>query len=126
MGFFSGMIGNASEVNAEEIRQEYARLLLPEERVEQAYRLIRDVFIFTDKRLILVDVQGLTGKKIDYHSIPYKNISHFSIETAGNFDLDAELKIWISGMGTEPVEKTFNKNLDIYKLQRTLSHYVLT
>lgn len=125
MGFFSGMMGNASEVNIDEIRDEYAKLLTPTERIERAYRLIRDMFIFTNKRLILVDVQGLTGKKIDYHSIPYKNISHFSIETAGNFDLDAELKIWISGMGTEPIEKTFNKSLDIYKLQSILAQYIL-
>ena len=54
-----------------------------------------------------------------------KNITHFSIETAGNFDLDAELKIWISGMGAVPIEKTFNKNLNIYELQSVLAEYVL-
>lgn len=125
MGFLSGMLGNASEVDIDEIRDEYAKLLTPTERIERAYRLIRDMFIFTDKRLILVNVQGITGKKIEYHSIPYHNISHFSIETAGNFDLDAELKIWISGMGTEPIAKTFNKSLDIYKLQSILAQYIL-
>jgi hypothetical protein len=82
------------------------------------------MFIFTNKRLILVDKQGLTGKKVEYHSIPYRNITHFSIETAGNFDLDAELKIWISGNAL-PLQKQFNKNLNIYELQSVLAEYVL-
>lgn len=125
MGLFDAIMGNASEVNIDELRRDYEKLLAKSERIERAYKLIRDLFIFTDKRLILVDIQGITGKKIAYHSIPYKNISHFSIETAGNFDLDAELKIWVSGMGTSPLEKKFNKNLDIYKLQSILAEYIL-
>ena len=125
MGFFSEMLGNASEINIDEIREDYAKFLAPGERIEHAYRLIRDLFIFTDKRLILVDVQGLTGKKTEYLSIPYKSITHFSIETAGHFDLDAELKIWISGMGTEPLYKRFNKSLNIYALQSLLAQYIL-
>lgn len=125
MGFFSEMMGNASEIDIDEIREDYAKFLASGERIEHAYRLIRDLFIFTDKRLIFVDVQGLTGKKTEYLSIPYKSITHFSIETAGHFDLDAELKIWISGMGTEPLCKRFNKSLNIYALQQLLAQYIL-
>ena len=86
--------------------------------------IFRDMFIFTDKRLILVDKQGLTGKKMECHSVPYRSITHFSIETAGNFDLDAELKIWISGQAV-PIVKQFNKSLNIYELQSVLAQYVL-
>jgi len=93
------------------------------ENVERAYRLIRDMFVFTNKRLILIDKQGLTGKKTEYHSFPYRSITHFSIETAGSFDLDAELKIWISG-NQMPIQKQFNKQLNIYELQRVLAGYV--
>lgn len=124
MGFFDGVIGNASEVSAAEIQREYAKILSSNERIEKAYKLIRDLFIFTNKRLILVDKQGLTGKKVEYHSIPYKSITHFSIETAGHLDLDAELKIWISGNAL-PLQKQFNKNLNIYELQSVLAEYVL-
>lgn len=124
MGFFDGMMGNASEVNPAEAQREFARILTGNEKIEKAYKLIRDLFIFTDKRLILVDKQGLTGKKVEYHSIPYKSITHFSIETAGSFDLDAELKIWISGNAL-PLQKQFNKNLNIYELQTVLAEYVL-
>jgi len=124
MGFLDGLMGHALEVNVADIQNEYSMLLSGPEKIEKAYKLIRDVFIFTDKRLILVNKQGVTGKKIEYHSIPYKNITHFSIETAGHFDLDAELKIWISG-NPAPIEKQFNKNLNIYELQSVLAEYIL-
>lgn len=124
MGLLDGLMGNASEVNIKEVEKEYANILAPGESIEKAYKLIRDMFIFTSKRLVLVDRQGITGKKVEYHSIPYKSITHFSIETAGNFDLDAELKIWISGT-PQPIQKQFNKSLNIYELQSVLAAYVL-
>lgn len=123
MGIFDGMMGNASEADTKDVEKELSELLSQAEKVEHAYKLIRDLMVFTDKRLILVDKQGVTGKKIDYHFIPYKSITHFSVETAGTFDLEAELKIWISG-SSEPVQKTFNKQLNIYKVQSVLADYV--
>lgn len=71
-----------------------------------------------------MDRQGLTGNKVEYHSLPYRSITHFSVETAGHFDLDAELKIWISG-NPMPIQKRFNKNLNIYAVQSVLAGYVL-
>ncbi|WP_120966241.1 PH domain-containing protein [Comamonas sp. lk] len=124
MGLLDGMLGNASKMDAGKIQAEFAQILAPGERVEHAYQLIRDYFVFTDKRLVLVDKQGITGSKVDYHSVPYKSITHFSVETGGTFDLDAELKIWISGMAT-PVQKQFNKKLSIYEVQSVLASYVL-
>ena len=124
MGLLDGMLGNASKIDAAKIQAEFAPILAPNERVEHAYQLIRDYFVFTDKRLVLVDKQGITGSKVEYHSFPYKTITHFSIETAGTFDLDAELKIWVSG-NPVPVQKTFNKKLSIYEVQQVLASYVL-
>ena len=124
MGIFDGLMGNASEVNPADAQQEYGAILASGESIEKAYKLIRDMFLFTNRRLILVDKQGLTGRKVEYHSIPYRSITHFSIETAGHFDLDAELKIWLSG-SPEPVQKQFNRSLNIYELQRVLAQYVL-
>jgi hypothetical protein len=124
MGLFDGMLGNASKIDPGKIQQEFAQILSPGETVEHAYQLIRDYFVFTDKRLVLVDKQGMTGSKVDYHSIPYRSITHFSVETAGTFGLDAELKIWISGAPL-PVQKQFNKRLSIYEVQSVLASYVL-
>ncbi|MCL6601365.1 MAG: PH domain-containing protein [Paenibacillus sp.] len=124
MAIFNGLLGNASQVNITEIQRDFAQILAPQEKIERAYKLIRDMFIFTDKRLIMVDKQGMTGKKTEYHSIPYKSISHYSVETAGHFDLDAELRIYISG-GSLPLKKTFNKSVNIYEVQAVLSQYIL-
>jgi hypothetical protein len=124
MGLLDGLMGNASEVEPSEIEGDFAQILAGGEKIERAYQLIRDLFVFTNKRLILVDKQGITGNKVEYHSLPYKSITHFSVETAGHFDLDAELKIWISGSPL-PIEKRFNKNLNIYLVQSVLAGYVL-
>jgi Bacterial PH domain len=124
MAVLDALLGNASEIDTGELEAEFSKVLAAGERIEKAYKLIRDLFIFTDKRLILVDKQGVTGSKIEYHSLPYRAITHFSIETGGHFDLDAELKIWVSGSST-PFEKKFNKRLSIYEVQAVLASYVL-
>ncbi len=124
MGLLDGLMGNASEIDPARIQGDFARVLAAGERVEKAYQLIRDLFVFTNRRLILVDKQGLTGSKAEYHSLPYRSITHFSVETAGHFDLNAELKVWISGSPL-PIQKRFNKQLDIYEVQSVLAGYVL-
>jgi hypothetical protein len=117
------LFGNAHTIDPMTAQQDYARLLGQGEQVLAAFLLIRDTMIFTDRRLILVDKQGITGKKVEYHSVPYRSITHFAVETAGHFDLDAELKIWISGTH-EPIQKTFTKGVDIYEVQAILTQYV--
>ena len=124
MGLLSGLMGNASEVDATKAQAEFSQVLAPGERVEKGYQLIRDMFVFTDKRLIFVNKQGLTGSKIEYQSIPYRSITRFSVETAGTFDLDAELKIWLTG-SPQPIQLQFNKKLSIYTVQSVLAGYVL-
>ena len=124
MGLLDGLLGNASKIDPAQIQQEFGQVLAPGERIEHAYKLIRDYFVFTDKRLVVVDKQGLTGSKVQNHSIPYRSITHFSVETAGAFDLDAELRIWIAG-APAPVQKQFNRQLSIYEVQAVLASYVL-
>ena len=124
MGLIDGLLGNASKIDNAKIQQEFAQVLAPGERVEHAYQLIRDMFVFTDKRLVFVNKQGLTGSKLEYMSIPYSRITRFSIETAGHFDLEAELRIWITG-AHEPLGITFNRKLSIYEVQSVLAAYVL-
>jgi hypothetical protein len=123
MGLLDGLMGNVSEVDIGSVEKELEDIVTDQERVEKAYKLIRDLIIFTNTRLILIDKQGVTGKKVEYHSIPYKSITHFSVETAGTFDLDAELKIWISSM-TVPVSKQFKKDKSIFDVQKALATYV--
>lgn len=125
MGLFNKILGNASEVSPEKLGEKYNKLLVNEEKVELGFKLFRDVFMFTNKRLILIDVQGLTGSKVEYKSMPYKHISRFSLETAGTFDLDAELKIWISSENSPTVSKKFNSSINVYEVQKYLAEKVM-
>ncbi|GAB2653970.1 PH domain-containing protein [Nocardia goodfellowii] len=122
MGLIDGIMGNAGRLDPAKAQHEYARLFGQDEQVYAAYLLVRDALLFTNRRLILVDKQGVTGRKVSYHSIPYRAITHFSVETAGTFDLDAELVIWIAGTA-EPLQKRFNRQVDIYEVQGILSHF---
>ncbi|MBW8687164.1 PH domain-containing protein [Chitinophaga rhizophila] len=125
MGLFSGLLGNAGAVDQAQLMKDYSKLLTPTETIELGFKLIRDTFIFTNKRIILVDKQGITGSKVEYLSVTYKSISRFSIETAGTFDLDAELKIWVSSEIQPSIRKQFNKSVDVYEVQKLLAQHVL-
>lgn len=125
MGLLNKLMGNASGVSPEKLNEKYGRLLIDNEEIELGFKLLRDTFVFTNKRLILIDVQGLTGSKVEYKSMPYKSISRFSLETSGTFDLDAELKIWISSENTPSVSKKFNKSIDVYEVQKYLAEKIM-
>ncbi|RZJ65843.1 MAG: PH domain-containing protein [Flavobacterium sp.] len=124
MGLFNAILGNASEVSIADISKEFQPMLIEGENIEKAFKLIRDMFIFTNKRLILVEKQ-LVGTKTDYLSIPYSNVIKFSKESAGILDLDAELKIWIKDEA-EPIKKQFGKGSDnINEVYRILGQHIL-
>ena len=124
MGLFNAILGNASEVNTTTITKEFESMLVGGEVIEKAFKLVRDMFIFTNKRLILVEKQ-LVGTKVDYVSIPYFNIIKFSKESAGILDLDAELKIWIKDQD-QPIKKQFGKaGNNINEVYKILSHHIL-
>jgi len=125
MGIFSALLGNAGSVNQEDLIKQYGQLLIDGETVELGFKLIRDTFIFTSKRLILIEKQAITGSKVEYKSIAYKSISRFSIETAGTFELDAELKIWVSSELNPSVVKQFNRSVNVYDVQKVLAYHIL-
>jgi len=125
MGILDGLLGNASEVTIEKLQEEFEPILVEGESLEQAFKIIRDLIVFTNKRLILVDKQGVTGKKREYLSIPYKTIRKFSKEGSGFLDLEAELKIWLSGE-SEPIVKEFGKDSNINEAYLLLSKYILS
>lgn len=97
-------------------------LLVSGETIVSCYKGMRDYVVFTNKRIISVNVQGITGAKKDFTSIPYSKIQLFSVETAGTFDLDAELDIWISGAGKIRFEFTGSSN--IVEIGKLIGDYV--
>ncbi|MGT2950583.1 helicase [Streptococcus cuniculi] len=125
MGIFSGLMGNAAQTDTAKVEEQLEAVLVASEQVTSAFSLVRDLIVFTDKRLILVDKQGMTGKKTSYKSIPYRSISRFEVETSGHFDLDAELKIWISS-SMEPAETLqFKSDKSVIAIQQALAEAVL-
>ena len=107
--------------------EEYASLvddlLISGETVLGAYKALRDGVVFTDKRVIAINVQGITGKKKDFTSLPYAKVVAFSVETAGSFDLDSELDLYFSGLGKVRFEFTGRAN--IVELGRTIGTFAL-
>jgi hypothetical protein len=122
MGLLSALLGHATEADVEDVEKTLEQILADDEKVERAFRLVRDLLIFTNRRFMLIDRQGVTGKKTSYHSIPYRGITNFIVETAGHLDMESELKIWISGNPT-PVQKTFARGNTILEVQKALATY---
>lgn len=124
MGLLSVFTGNATEISAEKLDRLLEELSAPGEVIEKAYQLVRDVIVFTNYRVILIDRQGVTGKKAEVLSIPYGKITKFAKESAGVFDLDAELKIWV-GSDPEPLRQQFGRSVNINEVYAVLSAHVL-
>jgi stage III sporulation protein SpoIIIAA len=120
MGLLASLLGHATDVTPEETREDLEGILLPDEPVEVAFKVVRDLFVFTDKRLILVDKQGLTSRKVNYLVVPYRAITSYSIESAGTLDMDSELKIWTSGRA-EPIQKALKRGANIRGIQAAIA-----
>lgn len=120
MGLLDGLLGHGSDLSAEEVDRQLEGVLTSGETVTVAFKLIRDLIVFTDRRLILVDKQGITGRKVSYLTVPYRAITSFSVETAGSFDFDSELKVWVSGR-TEPIQKTLKRGANVMAIQQAIA-----
>lgn len=86
-------------------------MFIPDEEIIQTFKSIRDGIVFTNKRIIAINIQGITGKKKDFTSLPYSKVQAFSVESAGTFDLDSELELWFSGLGKVKFEFVANANV---------------
>lgn len=121
--FSNGAIFKLKPVNVSEGTAAVGLLLVDGETINSVFKGGRDMVIFTDKRIIAVNVQGMTGKKTDYSSLPFSKIQAFSVETAGSFDRDAELELWFSGLGKVKLE--FSGSVDIRQIGRDIGNRVL-
>ena len=123
MGLLNTILGNASQVNINEIKAQFENVLVESENIGAAFSLFRDKMVFTNKRIIFLDKQNVTGSKKEYLSVPYHAISVFSVESAGTFDADAEIKLWVRELGQ--ITKKVGKNTDTMQIQKILASYIL-
>lgn len=105
------------------IPKDVTELLIPGEQIVGYYSSMRDYVVFTNKRLIACNVQGITGSKKDFTSLPYSKLQAFSIETAGTLDMDAELTLCYSGLGN--IKFDFSAGGEIKEIGQIISSYVL-
>lgn len=112
-----------TRVDFSKVEQTFAPLLISSECIVGAYKGLRDCVVFTDRRVIALNVQGITGKKKDFTSLPYAKISAYAVETSGVFDLDSELELYLSGVGKVKFE--FSGAVDVLAIGQAISEYVL-
>lgn len=99
----------------------WSRLLGAGEQVLEVQRLTRCTFVFTNRRLVLVD-EAMSGRQVEYTSLPYRSISHLSVEAGGPFSPDADLRLWVVGRST-PLERAFGPDVDVYAVQALVVQY---
>ena len=121
--FENGTFFKLGPIDPQMLAVELQPLLVQGETVHLAFKGVRDSVVFTDKRLISINVQGITGKKRDYSSLPLSKIQAWSVETAGTFDLDSELDLWFSGLGKVRLE--FKGSVNIQHISQLIGHHVL-
>lgn len=121
--FQSGTFVKLGPIDPQTLVSDLQPLLIEGEQVDLAFKGIRDSVVFTSKRLISINVQGITGKKRDYTSLPLNKIQAWSVETAGTFDLDSELDLWFSGLGRVRLE--FKGKVDIRRISQLIGQHVL-
>lgn len=112
-----------SKTDPASLMRDIQPLMVPNEQILGAYQAMRDYVVFTNMRVISVNVQGITGKKKDFSSMPYSKVSAFSIETSGTFDMDSELEMYFSGLGKVKFEITGAS--DIVQIGQLISSYIL-
>lgn len=116
---------NLKPIDVESVKNDVNGLLIDGEEVKMAFKTVRDQLVFTNKRIISIDVQGITGKRRSFSTMPYSKIQYFSIQTPGFAELvpDSELFIMFSNTFTAKFE--FKGNVDIGEIGRMISEYVL-
>jgi hypothetical protein len=122
MGFLSSTKDDPERAQLRREHGAWAKLLGAGETVSTVHRLGRTTMLFTSRRLILVE-EGLTGRKVEYVSIPFRSITHFSVDAGGPFSSDADLKLWVMGRSA-PIEKQFGPGVDVYTVQALLGQHV--
>lgn len=121
--FKNSSVFKLKPIETEKARDDFHKFLIDGEHIFAAFKTVRDQVIFTNKRVIAANVQGITGSKVDYTSLPYSKINAFSVETSGTFDLDCEIELYLSEVGQVRFE--IKGSFDIVQFNRIISEYVL-
>jgi len=121
--FSNATFSKLNMVSNDSFASQVESILIDGESILSSYKGIRDGVVFTNKRIIAINIQGITGKKKDFTSMPYSKVQVYSVETSGVFDLDSELDLWFSGIGKVRFEFTSKSN--VAEICRSISNFIL-
>ena len=122
--FENAVVFKLKPIAEDKVREDFHKFLIECEEIFAAFKTVRDQLVFTTKRIIAANVQGMTGSKVDYTSIPYNKIQAFSVESSGTFDIDCEIEVFISAVGRARFE--IKGNFDVVAFNQILSQQVLS
>jgi uncharacterized protein involved in copper resistance len=121
--FKNSSVFKLKPIEISDAKDDFQKFLISGETILAAFKSVRDQVIFTNKRVIAANVQGITGSKVDYTSLPFSKVNAFSVETSGTFDLDCEIELYLSEVGQVRFE--IKGTFDIVQFNRVISEYVL-
>lgn len=121
--FKNSSVFKLKQIELDEVREDFHKFLIDGEAIFAAFKSIRDQVVFTNKRIISANVQGITGSKVDYTSLPYSKIQAFSVESSGTLDLDCEIQVYLSELGMAHFE--LKGSFDLIQFNKHISQYVL-
>ncbi|CAM3033416.1 PH domain-containing protein [Vibrio rarus] len=121
--FKNSSVFKLKPIKASDIREDFHKFIIEGESIIAAFKSVRDQVIFTNKRVIAANVQGITGSKVDYTSLPFSKVNAFSVESSGTFDLDCEIELYLSEVGCVRFE--IRGSFDVVQFNRVISEYVL-
>jgi hypothetical protein len=121
--FKNSSVFKLKAIETDEAREDFHKFMIDGESIFAAFKSIRDQVVFTNKRIIAANVQGITGSKVDYTSLPYSKIQAFSVESSGTLDLDCEIEVYLSELGMARFE--LKGSFDLIEFNKHISQYVL-
>ncbi|UTZ28391.1 PH domain-containing protein [Vibrio campbellii] len=121
--FENSSIFKLKPIETSKVREDFHKFLIDGESIFSGFKTVRDQVVFTNKRVIAANVQGITGSKVDYTSLPYSKINAFSIETSGTLDLDCEIELFLSEVGRVRFE--IRGSFDLVSFNKMISEHVL-
>lgn len=125
INFNKDSVINLKQINISDVRNEVSSFLIDGEEIIDAFKTIRDRVVFTNKRIISIDVQGITGKRKSFSTLPYSTIQFFEIQTQGFMEIFPDTELFIQYANGFTAQFEFKGNVDICKIGKLISTYVL-
>ena len=125
INFSEDAVFNLTGIDEGKVKRDLANLLIDDEYIVGAFKTVRDQVVFTNMRIVAIDVQGVTGMRKEYTTLPYSKIQYFSIKTPGFIEIVPDCELEIVFNNNFHAKFDFTGKCDIVRLGRCISEYAL-